>query len=417
MLNPRNTNVDNARSFADQLDNLQLNLSNECNSLVDATDKDCGRTATDGFNSSERHAETASTSSPEVSQVGAVITTVADVHAASTPTLPSSSSTSSSMPDHQASSSRRIAFSGNMNEVICPTEARSGAAFCSNTFQQVADYASKPISSAVQRKKDAATQSHRPVTCLGGSASIPSETTHLPQLSVTGQPTRDVATQSSQQVSLNRTSKRSKKHRKQPFKPPCEPYTSVPMPYWYIPPPASSATCQGYADPHVPCPMLLPTYSMAGPASVSAPVSTATTTKSGKPPALSHLLPSSESSYTATTLHPPFIPNPGRKAVIPGNSSDATETAEKFKEFYITPFAPSTTADQVSNYISKKTGWTEASFRCQSLMPAARRRHPASFVSFKVSILDNPAFTNTITKYGFWPSFVNVTPFEQRTRK
>lgn len=413
LLNHDNTHTDDGRNFVEELDNLQLDLSNEFNTLVDVGDKDIASNH-QCSSSPEVHTETASPTSREVGQAGVVFTTVAEVHTVPASLDPPSSSTTSRVPDNQASASRTIACPGKVNQDICPSEASSGTASSSNSIQPVADYAQCFTSSGVQSKTDAATQSHQPVRRQGGPAIIPPVSTHRPQVLGTSRSTRDVATQSTQHASNVKTSQRSKKHRKQSFQPSYEPTTTAPMPYWYLPTPASSSAYSSYANPHVSHPMWLPPYNVSAP--VAVPVNGPSSTPMGELPTLPRLLPSSKSSYTAT-LHPPTSANFSRKVVVPVNSSGFNESAEKFKPFYITPFAPSTTVEQISSYIRNKTGWTKASFRCQSLTSAASRRRPPSFISFKVSTLDNPAFTNIITKDGFWPSFVNVTPFEPKARK
>lgn len=115
------------------------------------------------------------------------------------------------------------------------------------------------------------------------------------------------------------------------------------------------------------------------------------------------LRPPPVSTHAAT---PKLQPPPGNSAVV------ATQ------QFYVRPFDPSTSAEQIAQYISCKTGWGSEYFRCFRLASASRRNNrPLSFVSFKILVVDHPTIVNTIANQAFWPNFVSVEPFTTRQRK
>ncbi|XP_052567664.1 mucin-19-like [Culex pipiens pallens] len=95
------------------------------------------------------------------------------------------------------------------------------------------------------------------------------------------------------------------------------------------------------------------------------------------------------------------------------------QTAPAFtcKHFYVKPFDPATTAEQIANYIQSRTGWSYDNFNCQRLTSESRSdSRPLTFVSFKVTVPDVVAFTNVITNSAFWPDFVSVDSFTSRRR-
>lgn len=82
------------------------------------------------------------------------------------------------------------------------------------------------------------------------------------------------------------------------------------------------------------------------------------------------------------------------------------------KYFYDKPFDPRTTVDQFAAFIHSKTGWDYSHFNCLRLISESRSDTcPLTFVSFKVTVPDNPSFTGIISNKEFWPSFVNVDSF------
>lgn len=127
----------------------------------------------------------------------------------------------------------------------------------------------------------------------------------------------------------------------------------------------------------------------------------------------------SPDSISIPTLRAPTDRSTGRGLITPASSyrPSTVEPSANYRQFYIKPFEPSTTVEDITQYVCSKTGWDQASFRCQALTSAANRGCPLSFVSFKISVLDNPVYVNTITKKDFWPSFVSVDPFIPRRRK
>lgn len=128
------------------------------------------------------------------------------------------------------------------------------------------------------------------------------------------------------------------------------------------------------------------------------------------PPQLSRM----SNSNSIPSLRAPLATN---GPLIPAPPTSSIEPSTNYKHFYIKPFDPTTSDELIVNYICGKTGWAKSSFRCQPLVSATGRERPLSFVSFKVSVLDNPVYTNTITNKDFWPSFVSVDPFIPRRRK
>lgn len=87
------------------------------------------------------------------------------------------------------------------------------------------------------------------------------------------------------------------------------------------------------------------------------------------------------------------------------------------KSFYVRPFDPSTTVDQIAAYIHGKTGWDSNYFNCHRLTSGTRSdTRPLTFVSFKVTVPDSLDFTSIITSNDFWPSFVSVEQFTLKRR-
>lgn len=111
---------------------------------------------------------------------------------------------------------------------------------------------------------------------------------------------------------------------------------------------------------------------------------------------------------------------------ISSNGTTSTRTAAPvllppqapaLKQFYVKPFDPTTTVDDITSYIHYKTGWNLTDFSCHRLASdsksSSRRR---TFVSFRVATIDNPSFTNVISNQSFWPDFVSIVPFTLRRK-
>lgn len=130
--------------------------------------------------------------------------------------------------------------------------------------------------------------------------------------------------------------------------------------------------------------------------------------------------PSLQFSRRPSTTH--TLAPPARFSTLPNQPTIPTQLSQHLnsqpvaaRQFYIRPFEPSTTVEQVVSYISSKTGWGSDHFTCQRLASSIRRKNrPLTFVSFRVLVADYPYYVDTITSQSFWPSFVTITPFEDR---
>lgn len=89
--------------------------------------------------------------------------------------------------------------------------------------------------------------------------------------------------------------------------------------------------------------------------------------------------------------------------------------ARTMKHFYVKPFEPNTTEDDIINYVCHQTGWNLEDFSCHRLASesSSRRR---TFVSFRIATVDNPCFTHVISSPSFWPDFVSIVPFKPKRK-
>ena len=91
------------------------------------------------------------------------------------------------------------------------------------------------------------------------------------------------------------------------------------------------------------------------------------------------------------------------------------QQARTMKHFYVKPFEPNTTEDDIINYVCHQTGWNLEDFSCHRLASesSSRRR---TFVSFRIATVDNPCFTHVISSPSFWPDFVSIVPFKPKRK-
>lgn len=122
------------------------------------------------------------------------------------------------------------------------------------------------------------------------------------------------------------------------------------------------------------------------------------------------LTPAGPPAYAQQQIQPVAVP------ILQPPLYNATPLAAR--QFYVRPFEPSTSAEQITEYIRSKTGWSNDYFSCVRLASTSRRNsRPLSFVSFKILVLDHPTCVNTISDKSFWPDFVSVEPFKPQQRR
>lgn len=316
-----------------------------------------------------------------------------------------------------------VTCSGNSAQIICPTEASSDTAPSSNVSQNVVD-ATSSVPPDFTRSNDA------PVAPVFRSGKLTTGICPAEVDNGTAPPSqvfRPIPAPRHGKTSTKHPPSKSKTRKSSSTPATSRPEASVPfacaptMPYWFLPTPSSYLQYPNYANAPVPPHIGLPLTGIPAPATV--PMSSfvpppPVVSQQIQTPALPQLSQPSTNLNPIPTLRAPPAAHSGHGQLIPAQSmSSVNEPPANYKHFYIKPFDPTTSDEHIVEYICSKTGWERSSFRCQPLASAARRERALSFVSFKVSVLDNPVYINTITSKDFWPSFVSVGPFIPRRRK
>lgn len=110
----------------------------------------------------------------------------------------------------------------------------------------------------------------------------------------------------------------------------------------------------------------------------------------------------------------PRISNNKPSCLIMGTDVEVStlKVVEQPVFYHVSRFDPTTTEDELQEYIEKKLDIPKTKVQCTRLVPKGRDEKDLSFITFKVGI--PKSFSPTFFMPTTWPENITVRPFEQR---